>query len=60
MQRIEKRVFISYRRAHTPWALAIYQYLTGHGYDVFFDYNSINSGDYAQIITQNIEGRAHS
>ncbi|MTB49847.1 tetratricopeptide repeat protein [Lewinella sp. W8] len=59
MQRIEKTVFISYRRTNTPWALAIFQHLTSQGYDVFFDYNSIKSGDFSQIITQNIEGRAH-
>ena len=35
---IEKTVFISYRRTNAPWALAIYQDLTQHGYDVFFDY----------------------
>ncbi len=59
MQRTEKTVFISYRRTNTPWALAIYQNLTMHGFDVFFDYDSIKSGDFAQIISQNIKGRAH-
>ena len=29
--RIEKTVFISYRRTNMPWALAIYQNLTAHG-----------------------------
>jgi len=41
MGRIEKTVFISYRRTNLPWALCIYQDLTMHGYDVFFDYQSI-------------------
>ncbi|MEL6973091.1 MAG: toll/interleukin-1 receptor domain-containing protein, partial [Bacteroidota bacterium] len=59
MQRIEKTIFISYRRTNTPWALAIYKDLTMHGFDVFFDYDSIKSGDFEQIITQNIKGRAH-
>ena len=59
MGRIEKAVFISYRRANLPWALAIYQNLTHHGYDVFFDYQSINSGDFEQIILGNIRARAH-
>ena len=59
MGQIEKTVFISYRRTNLPWALAIYQYLTSRGYDAFFDYNSIKSGDFEQIITQNIKGRAH-
>ena len=34
--RIEKTIFVSYRRTNMPWALAIYQNLTGRGYDVFF------------------------
>ena len=59
MERIEKTVFISYRRTNTPWALAFYQHLTNHGYDVFFDYKNIKSGDFEQIIAQNIRGRAH-
>ena len=58
-RRIEKTVFISYRRTNLPWALAIYQNLTHHGYDVFFDYQSINSGDFEQIILGNIRARAH-
>lgn len=57
--RIEKTVFISYRRTNLPWALAIYQNLTSRGYDVFFDYQSINSGDFEQIILANIRARAH-
>ena len=59
MGRIEKTVFISYRRANFWTALAIYQNLTTHGYDVFFDYKSIPSGDFAQVITENIKYRAH-
>jgi SOS-response transcriptional repressor LexA len=59
MGRIEKTVFISYRRTNLPWALAIYQHLTSHGYDVFFDYLSIPSGDFEKIIIENIRGRAH-
>jgi len=59
MQKIEKTVFISYRRTNVSWALAIYQYLTHQGYDVFFDYKSIASGDFEQIILANIKSRAH-
>jgi tetratricopeptide (TPR) repeat protein len=59
MGRIEKTVFISYRRTNLPWALAIYQNLTAHGYDVFFDYETIASGDFEQIILGNIRARAH-
>jgi tetratricopeptide (TPR) repeat protein len=59
MGRIEKTVFISYRRTNMPWALAIYQNLTTHGYDVFFDYETIAGGDFEQIILGNIRARAH-
>ena len=59
MGRIEKTVFISYRRTNIPWALALYQHLTSQGYDVFFDYQSIKSGDFEQVIMQNVRGRAH-
>lgn len=59
MGQIEKTVFICYRRTNLPWALAIYQNLTTHGYDAFFDYQSINSGDFEQVILGNIRARAH-
>jgi len=52
--RIEKTVFISYRRANFPWALAIYKELHHDGYDVFFDYLSINAGDFETAIIQMI------
>lgn len=57
--RSEKTVFISYRRANSPWALAIYQKLTANGFDVFFDYQGIASGDFEQTILENIRSRAH-
>ena len=59
MTRIEKTVFISYRRTNLPWALCIYQNLTMHGYDVFFDYQSIDSGNFENVIIENIKARAH-
>ncbi len=59
MQRIEKAVFLSYRGTNVPWALAIFQNLTLHGYDVFFDYNGIASGDFERVILGNITARAH-
>ena len=59
MGRIEKTVFISYRRTNLPWALFIWQNLTMHGYDVFFDYQSIGSGGFEKIILENIKARAH-
>ena len=59
MGRIEKTVFISYRRTNFPWALAIFQDLTQHGYDVFFDYSGLASGDFEGVILENIRARAH-
>jgi hypothetical protein len=59
MERVEKSVFISYRRTNVPWALAVWQNLTHHGYDVFFDYEGIGSGDFESIILGNITSRVH-
>jgi tetratricopeptide (TPR) repeat protein len=59
MGRIEKTVFISYRRTHFPWAYCIYQNLTQHGFDVFIDYQSIDSGNFESVILDNIRSRAH-
>ena len=60
MARIEKTVFVSYRRASGSWsALAISHNLTHHGYDVFLDYQGIQSGDFEQVIADNIKSRAH-
>ncbi len=56
---IEKTVFISYRRTNAMTARAVYQDLTQHGYDVFLDYNSIDSGAFSQIILNQIASRAH-
>ena len=56
---VQKTVFISYRRANFWNALAIYQYLTAQGFDIFFDYKSIKSGDFERVITENIQYRAH-
>jgi tetratricopeptide (TPR) repeat protein len=59
MGRIEKTVFISYRRTNIPWALAIFQNLTQFGYDVFFDFSGLASGDFENVILENIYARAH-
>ena len=59
MQRIEKTVFISYRRTNFPWALAVWQNLTKQQYDVFIDYDGIGSGDFESAILGNIASRAH-
>jgi tetratricopeptide (TPR) repeat protein len=59
MRRVEKTVFLSYRRSNVGWALAIFQDLTHQGYDVFFDFKGIASGDFEEIILENIRARAH-
>jgi tetratricopeptide (TPR) repeat protein len=57
--KVEKSVFISYRRSNAPWALAIYRHLQHEGFDVFLDYSNIGSGDFETTIVENIRGRAH-
>jgi hypothetical protein len=59
MGRVEKTVFLSYRRADQGWASAIFQNLTSHGFDVFFDFGSLPSGDFERVILENIKSRAH-
>jgi hypothetical protein len=59
MARIEKTVFISYRRTDESWALAVFENLTQHGYDVFIDYDGIASGSFETAILENIRARAH-
>ena len=59
MERVERTVFLSYRRTNAPWALAIFQNLTHEGFDVFFDYTKIASGDFESVILGNITSRAH-
>ena len=59
MARIEKTVFISYRRVNRWVALAVFKDLTQHGYDVFVDYDGIASGDFERAIIDNIWARAH-
>jgi hypothetical protein len=59
MGRVEKTVFISYRRRDEPWALAVFADLTQHGFDVFVDYERIASGNFETVILENIRARAH-
>ncbi len=59
MSQIDKTVFISYRRTNKFTALAIFKELTAKGYDVFFDYTSIKTGDFSQIILREIRARGH-
>ncbi len=57
----EKTVFISYRRDATGKAFArsICQELTGKGYDVFLDVDTIESGRWADQILTEVPRRAH-
>jgi tetratricopeptide (TPR) repeat protein len=51
-------VFISYRRAPAAFiARAVYQDLKQHGYDVFLDVQSIDSGAFTVIIERQIRSR---
>lgn len=59
MAKVERTIFLSYRRSNVPWALAIYQHLTQSGFDVFFDFKGIASGDFERVILENIRARAH-
>ena len=59
MGRVEKTVFISYRRTDESWGLAIFQDLTQHGYDVFLDHDGIASGRFGDVIFESIRARAH-
>jgi len=59
MPRVENTVFLSYRRSDVAWALAVFQNLMQHGYDVFFDYEGLAGGDFARTIVENIKARAH-
>jgi len=51
MERVEKTAFLSYRRTNIPWALAMFHDLTQHGFDVFFEFTGLNSGDLERVIT---------
>jgi len=56
-----KTVFISYRRdpVGKAFARSVKQELQGHGYDVFFDVDSIDSGKWASQILTEVPARAH-
>ncbi len=59
-QQVHNTVFISYRRSTSSYlARAIYMDLKQHGYDVFMDVQSIDSGQFDQVILRQIEARAH-
>lgn len=55
-----KTVFISYRRsASRHLARSIFMDLTQHGYDVFLDVNTIDSGAFDSVILNQIGARTH-
>jgi hypothetical protein len=54
-----KRFFSVIAALNVPCALAIFHDLTHHGYDVFFDFQGIASGDFESVILGNITARAH-
>ncbi len=56
---VQKTVFISYRRTNVYMARAVQKDLQHRGYDVFLDYESIDSGAFSRIILGQIEARAH-
>jgi hypothetical protein len=56
----QKTAFLSYRRDKSRHlARAIYMDLRSNGWDVFFDVNAIDSGDFDRIILNQIAARAH-
>lgn len=59
MLQVQKTVFISYRRTNIYTARAVYENLKANGYDVFLDYENIDSGAFDRVILRQIEARAH-
>src|SRR5262245_42727437 len=55
-----KTVFISYRRDVASFiARAIFMDLRQHGYDVFMDVETIDSGEFDTVLLNQIAARAH-
>ena len=59
MARIEKTVFLSYRRADSGWATAIHEHLTHRGFDVLIDTSGISSGAFEPSILEKVRTQAH-
>lgn len=56
----QQTVFISYRRTLSKHlARLVYKDLRSHGWDVFLDVNTMDSGDFDRIILNQIGARAH-
>src|SRR3954464_3358762 len=60
MHDAEMTVFVSYRRsASRHLARSIALDLRAHGYDVFFDVDTVDNGEFDQIVLHQIAARAH-
>ena len=59
MGRVEKTVFISYRRTNFYTALAVYQDLTANGYDAYLDLKNDYTDNFEENNFENIKARAH-
>ncbi len=59
MGRIDKSVFISYRRTNFYTALAVYQGLSQHDFDVFMEYRGRENRNFSEVCLENIKKRAH-
>lgn len=59
MSQPQRSVFISYRRIDMAWALAIRHQLIDRGHDVFVDVQSLKSGDFDQVLCEQIRARAN-
>lgn len=60
MPEAEKTVFISYRRSTSRHlARAIFMDLRSHGYDVFMDVDTLDSGEFERIILNQVAARMH-
>jgi hypothetical protein len=55
----DKTAFISYRSVDRDCALRVHKWLTGRGFDVFIDRETLGSGDFEVAIGANIELRSH-
>jgi hypothetical protein len=54
-----KTVFISYRHKDFYIARSVYYELRMNGFDVFIDYQDVDSGDWLRTIFKEIDARAH-
>lgn len=60
MTNADKTVFISYRRETSQFiARAIFMALQKRGFDAFMDVESINAGDFGQVLLNQIAARMH-